>query len=87
MAQGYHQVPLSEEVSKKMYFVTPDGQHQYITMPYGLTTAPAVFQRLTTHILKGLPTQNVFFCIDATSHELVPLLWYAPASIQVQALS
>ncbi len=64
MAQGFHQVPLSEDASKKMAFVMPEGRYQYVTMPYGLTCAPAVFQRLMTKILHGLPLQYVFFYID-----------------------
>ncbi len=51
MAQGFHQVPLSEDASKKMAFVMPEGHYQYVTMPYGLTCAPAVFQRLMMKIL------------------------------------
>ncbi len=64
MAQGFHQVPLSEEASKKMAFVMPDRHYQYIAMPYGLACAPVVFQRLMTQILKGLPPQYIFICID-----------------------
>ncbi len=33
-------------------------------MPYGLTCAPAVFQRLMMKILHGLPTEYVFSYID-----------------------
>ncbi len=33
-------------------------------MPYGLTCAPAVFQRLMTKILHGLPTEYVFWYIN-----------------------
>ncbi len=64
MAQGFHQVPLSEDVSRKTAFITPDRHYQYVTMPYGLTCAPAVFQRLMTKILHGLPPQYFFFYID-----------------------
>ncbi len=61
---GFHQVPLSADASRKMAFVTPDGQYQYCTMPYGLTCAPAIFQRLMTKILHSLPTEYV--CANST---------------------
>ncbi len=37
MAQGFHQVPLSKDASRKTAFVTPEGHYQYVTMPFGLT--------------------------------------------------
>ncbi len=39
MMQGYHQVPLSEDASQKMVFVTSEGHYQCCTMLYGLTYA------------------------------------------------
>ncbi len=42
----------------------PEGHYQYVTMPYGLTCASAVFQWLMMKILKGLLLQYDFFYID-----------------------
>ncbi len=61
---GFHQVLLSADASRKTAFVTPDGQYQYRTMPYGLTCAPAVFQQLMAKILHGLSTEYVFWHIN-----------------------
>ncbi len=57
MMQGYHQVPLSEDASQKTVY-------QYRTMLYGLTCAPAVFQRLMSKVLHGLLLRYVDWCID-----------------------
>ncbi len=64
MMQGYHQVPLSADASQKTAFVMPEGHYQYHTMPYGLTCALAIFQRLMSKVLHGLPLKYVYWCID-----------------------
>ncbi|XP_075210528.1 uncharacterized protein LOC142317866 [Lycorma delicatula] len=51
MASGFHQIPIHSESIKRTAFVTPDGQFEFLTMPFGLKNAPSVFQRA---ILKAL---------------------------------
>lgn len=66
MATGFHQVPLKDEESiKKTAFVTPEGHYEYLKMPYGLTNAPVVYQRIISKTLKRLiDTGNVLCYID-----------------------
>ena len=36
MANGFHQIPIHPDSTEYTAFVTPDGQYEYITMPFGL---------------------------------------------------
>ena len=54
MAQGYHQIELEEDSCKKTAFVTKYGLFEHTRMGFGLTGAPATFQRAINLILRGL---------------------------------
>jgi len=43
---GYHQIRISDEDKPKTAFVTPFGQYQFKVLCFGLTNAPATFQRV-----------------------------------------
>ena len=54
LKSAFNQLPLS--VSSRQYTTisTPFGLYQYTVLPFGLTTAPALFQRVIDQILCGL---------------------------------
>lgn len=54
---GYWQVPLRKENNEKTAFTTYCGMFDLITMPIGLTNAPATFQHALDSILSGLKWQ------------------------------
>lgn len=61
---GYYQVPISISSRNKTAFVTPDGHYQWKRMPFGLSNAPAVFQKLISRVLTKLPFGIAMAYID-----------------------
>ena len=55
MTSGYHHMELSKEARPKSAFVTPVDKYEFNRCPFGLTQAPAYFQRLVNKVLIGLP--------------------------------
>ena len=51
---GYHNIPIKEADRDKTAFITRRGCFRYKVMPFGLTCAPSVFQRLVDLVLSGL---------------------------------
>jgi len=57
---GYHNITVAEADRDKTAFVTRRGCWRYRVMPFGLTCAPSVFQRLMDLVLCGLSYE---FCL------------------------
>ena len=50
---GFWQIPLDEESKLLTTFVTPFGRHCFNRLPFGISSAPEVFQRMMSTILEG----------------------------------
>lgn len=61
---GFARIPLSEESKRHTAFKTFYGQYEYNTMPMGLATAPAVYQRFMNHVLGPLLGVCAFAYVD-----------------------
>ena len=57
---GYYQIPVALEDREKTAFITHDGLYQFKVTPFGLTSAPATFQRTIDTILNKVKWQ---FCM------------------------
>lgn len=64
MSSGFHQIPIHEDSIPKTAFVTPDGHFEYLRMPFGLSNAPAVFQRAVHRGLGNLKDTVALVYLD-----------------------
>jgi hypothetical protein len=63
-ARGYQQIPIQENDRWKTAFLTPRGLFEYKMMPFGLKTAPALFQQFMDKMLGGLRWTAALCYID-----------------------
>ena len=55
LSQAYQQLLLDDEAKKYTTINTHQGLYQYNRLPYGIASAPALFQRTIDTILQGIP--------------------------------
>uniref|UniRef100_A0A3Q1EIG7 Gypsy retrotransposon integrase-like protein 1 n=1 Tax=Acanthochromis polyacanthus TaxID=80966 RepID=A0A3Q1EIG7_9TELE len=53
-ASGFWQIPLHPESSKLTTFITPFGRYAFKRLPFGITSAPEIFQRKMAETLSDL---------------------------------
>ncbi len=60
MSQAYQQLPLEEESNKYMVINTQRGLYCYNRLPFGVSSAPGIFQRTMENLLQGVPHVVVY---------------------------
>ncbi|KAJ9527976.1 hypothetical protein QJQ45_005577 [Haematococcus lacustris] len=64
LQSGYHQIRITEADRPKTAFLTPMGQFQFKVLCFGLTNAPATFQRVMNNVFRPLINKSVLVYID-----------------------
>ncbi|KAJ9511539.1 hypothetical protein QJQ45_030484 [Haematococcus lacustris] len=64
LTSGYHQIRITEADRPKTAFLTPMGQFQFKVLCFGLTNAPATFQRVMNNVFRPLINKSVLVYID-----------------------
>ena len=59
-ASGFWQVPLSPECAPLTTFITPFGRFQFHRLPFGITSAPEIFQERLLQIVGHIPNVVVY---------------------------
>ena len=60
VAHAYLQIPLAEASQKYVTINTHRGLFKYTRLPFGVSAAPAIFQRTMLTILQGIPGVAVY---------------------------
>ena len=60
LAHAYLQVKLDEESQKYVAVNTQKGLYTYTRLPFGVASAPSIFQRMMESILQGLPHVSIY---------------------------
>ena len=71
LSKGYYQVPVKPEDIPKTAFVTPKGKYEFLTMPFGLVSAPSIFQRLMDEVLDGIQEHTLAYLDDIIIHSKI----------------
>lgn len=64
LMSGYYQMRINDEDITKTAFSTPTNHYEWIVMPFGLTSAPATFQKLMNRVLKEFLDKFVLVYLD-----------------------
>lgn len=57
---GFHQITLDEQTSEICTFSSPFGRYRYLRLPFGIASAPEVFQSTMSQIFEDLPGVRVY---------------------------
>ena len=64
LCQGYYQIPLEKDDQLKSAFTTKSGQYCFTRMPFGLSGAPATFQRAMAQVMRKINWKKCVLFMD-----------------------
>ena len=56
---GYWQLPVDDESSKLLTFNTPWGRYRFTRLPFGISSAPEIYQREMDKLFEGIPVEII----------------------------
>ena len=56
----YSQIPLADASKQYVTVNTHKGLYRYNRLPFGVTAAPSIFQRLMENLLQGIPHVSIY---------------------------
>ena len=59
-AAGFWQIPLDKDSQRLTTFITPFARYCFKRLPFGISSAPEIFQRKMVETLEGLPGTAVY---------------------------
>lgn len=59
LKDGFFHVPVIKDSRRYTSFVTPDGQYEFLKVPFGLCNSPAVFQRHIRAVFRELAAKDM----------------------------
>ena len=65
LRSGFHQIPLTKDASEKCSFAAAfKGKYRFKVMPFGLSNAPNIFQRMAARLIEGIEDHTVAYVDD-----------------------
>jgi hypothetical protein len=64
MYAGYWQIPMHPDTKHKASFITHSGIYTWERLPFGLCNAPASYQMVMSHVLRGLMWKHLICYVD-----------------------
>ena len=64
LRSGYWQIEMDADSKEKTAFITHNGLYEFNRLPFGLSSSAATFQRVMTHVLRGLEWDICLVYID-----------------------
>ena len=80
-ASGFWQISLGRETEKLTTFITPFGRYFFIHLPFGISSAPEIFQRIMNEITSAIKGDDIL-CHSATTEEHTLLLTQVKKRLQ-----
>ena len=60
LAHAYQQIPLDKSSKQCVTIITHKGLYRYNRLPFGVSAAPAIFQRTMENLLQGMPHVSIY---------------------------